>query len=162
MVHIKAVTLTTCAHTISIHLPITNPSLDNTIKTERKVHSRTCHEVPEWEYRYSCTLSLTSALDGKTRYPLYRGLGGPQGLSGRVRNISLPIGMRSPDRPARKSRYADWAIAAQNETQILCIFPRSYPKTFQEHNEGSSSVRLVAVVYWKKLKVMGLKFSSAA
>ena len=51
---------------------------------------------------YSYTLSLTSALDGvggqhhasatlplgKTRYPLYRRLGGPQGRSRRVRNMS--------------------------------------------------------------------------
>jgi len=51
---------------------------------------------------YSSTLSLTSALDygwvvnatsrplyppGKTRYPLYRRLGGPQGRSGPVRKI---------------------------------------------------------------------------
>jgi hypothetical protein len=66
------------------------------------VHPRTGHEGPEREYRYSSTLSLTSALDGggwstphpsritprkKTRYPLYRRLGGPQGRSGRVRKI---------------------------------------------------------------------------
>ena len=38
---------------------------------------------------------------GKTRYPLYRSLGGPQGRSGRVRKISPPTGIRSPDRPAR-------------------------------------------------------------
>ena len=64
---------------------------------------------------YSSTLSLTSALDGgvssqrhaptalppgKTRCPLYRRLGGPQGQSGRVRKISPPHGIRSPDRPA--------------------------------------------------------------
>jgi hypothetical protein len=29
---------------------------------------------------------------GKTRYPLYRRLGGPQGRSGRVRKISRPPG----------------------------------------------------------------------
>ena len=29
-----------------------------------KVHPRTSHEGPEGEYRYSSTLSLTSALDG--------------------------------------------------------------------------------------------------
>jgi hypothetical protein len=29
-----------------------------------KVHPRTGHEGPEGEYRYSSTLSLTSALDG--------------------------------------------------------------------------------------------------
>jgi hypothetical protein len=38
---------------------------------------------------------------GKTRYPLYRRLDGPQGRSGRVRKISPPTGIRSPDRPAR-------------------------------------------------------------
>ena len=38
---------------------------------------------------------------GKTRYPLYRRLGGPQGWSGRVRKISPHTGIRSPDRPAR-------------------------------------------------------------
>ena len=38
---------------------------------------------------------------GKTRYPLYRRLGGPQGRYGPVKKISSPIGIRSPDRPAR-------------------------------------------------------------
>ena len=40
---------------------------------------------------------------GKTRYPLYRRLGGPQGRSGQVRKISPPTGIRSPDRPARRA-----------------------------------------------------------
>jgi len=38
---------------------------------------------------------------GKTRYPLYRRLGGPQGRSRQVRKISPPTGIWSPDRPAR-------------------------------------------------------------
>jgi hypothetical protein len=37
---------------------------------------------------------------GKTRYPLYRRLGGPQGRPGCVQKISPPPGIRSPDRPA--------------------------------------------------------------
>jgi hypothetical protein len=55
-----------------------------------KVHPITCHEDKEFDQRFSSTLSLTSALDwgdgqhhapaalsqGKTRYPLYRKLGG--------------------------------------------------------------------------------------
>jgi len=55
---------------------------------------------------YSSTLPSASALDGvdgqrhaptalppgKTRYPLYRGLGWPLGRSGRVRKISPPPG----------------------------------------------------------------------
>ena len=63
-----------------------------------KVHPRTGHEGPEGKQRYSFTLSLTSALDelggerhapaalpmGKTRYTVYRRLGGPQGRSGQV------------------------------------------------------------------------------
>jgi hypothetical protein len=66
--------------------------------------------------RYSCTLSLTSALDGggwstsrsgrltpgkDTRYPWYRRLGGSQGYSGRLQKISLCNGIRFPDCPAR-------------------------------------------------------------
>jgi len=37
---------------------------------------------------------------GKTRYPLYRRLGGAQGRSGRAENLVL-TGIRSPDRPTR-------------------------------------------------------------
>jgi hypothetical protein len=67
-----------------------------------KFHPRIGHKGPEGESRYSSTLSLTSALDGvgyqrhapaalppgKTRYPLYRRLGGPQRRSGQVCKIS--------------------------------------------------------------------------
>jgi len=65
-------------------------------KGKGKVHPITGHEVSKEEKRYSSTLSLTSALDGvgsqrhapaalslgKTRYPLYRRLSGPQSRSG--------------------------------------------------------------------------------
>jgi hypothetical protein len=79
-----------------------------------EVHPVTGRGGPEWEEMYSCTLSLTSALDGarwstllpgrftpgiETPYALYRGLGAAQGRSGRVRNI-WPHGMRCSDRPA--------------------------------------------------------------
>ena len=37
---------------------------------------------------------------GKTSYPSFRRLDGPQGRSGQVRKISPPTGIRSPDRPA--------------------------------------------------------------
>ena len=62
---------------------------------------------------YSSTLPSTSALYGsgwstprpgrftpgkETRYPLYRRMGGPQGRSARLRKISTPTGLRSPDR----------------------------------------------------------------
>jgi hypothetical protein len=48
----------------------------------------------------SASRSGRSSPPGKTRYPLYRSLGGPQGRSGQVRKISPSTGIRSPDRPA--------------------------------------------------------------
>ena len=39
-------------------------------------------------------------IPGKDPLPLYRRLGGPQGRSGRVREISPPTGVPSSDRPA--------------------------------------------------------------
>jgi hypothetical protein len=74
----------------------------------------TCHEAPQSEYRCSSTHSLTSALDGggwlaprparftpgnDNQYPLYRGLCGPQGRSGRECKNLAPVGIRPPDRP---------------------------------------------------------------
>jgi len=40
---------------------------------------------------------------GKTQYPLYRSNGGLQGRSGRMRKISPPTGIRSPNRQDRSS-----------------------------------------------------------
>ena len=49
-----------------------------------------------------CMFNAPAALLlGKTRHTLYRKLGGPQGRSERVREISPHTGIRSPDRPAR-------------------------------------------------------------
>ena len=47
---------------------------------------------------------------GKTRYPLYRRLGGPQGRSGHVRKISPPPGFDPRTVQPVASRYTDWAI----------------------------------------------------
>jgi len=86
-----------------------------------KVYPRKGHEGPEGEYRYSCTFSLTSALDGvrgqrhtsatlpsgKTQYPLCRRLGGPQGWSGQVRKISSALGFHPRTVQPIASRYTD-------------------------------------------------------
>ena len=56
---------------------------------------------------------------GKTRYPLYRRLGGPKGRSGRVRKISPPTGIRSPDRPTCSKSLTDWAIPAHLANFVL-------------------------------------------
>jgi hypothetical protein len=46
---------------------------------------------------------------GKTRYPLYRRVGGPQGRSGQVRKISPPPGFDLRTVQPVASRYTDWA-----------------------------------------------------
>jgi hypothetical protein len=102
-------------------LPESRQYIKDKCKCEGKGHPRTGQEGPEEEKRRSSTLSLTSALDAglwstprlgrftpgkETRYPLCRRLGGSQGRSGRVRKISPPTAIRSPDRPAcSKSQY---------------------------------------------------------
>jgi hypothetical protein len=55
---------------------------------------------------------LSALLPGKTRYPLYRRLGGPQGRSGRVQKIS-PVPEFDPRtvQPVA-THYTDWAIQA--------------------------------------------------
>jgi len=45
---------------------------------------------------------------GKTRYPLYRRLGGPQGGSGQVQKISPPLGFDPRTIQPVVSRYTDW------------------------------------------------------
>jgi hypothetical protein len=47
---------------------------------------------------------------GKTRYPLYRRLRGPQGRSGRVRKILPPPGFDPRTVQPVAIRYTDWAI----------------------------------------------------
>jgi hypothetical protein len=50
---------------------------------------------------------------GKTRYPLYRRLGGLQGRSGRGKK-SRPTGIRSPDRPDRSQSLYRLSYPAHN------------------------------------------------
>jgi len=46
---------------------------------------------------------------GKTRYPLYRGLAGPQGRSGQVRKISPSPKLNPRTVQPVASPYTDWA-----------------------------------------------------
>jgi hypothetical protein len=85
--------------------------------------------------------SISSALDGvggqrhapaalppgKTRYPLYRRLSGPQGQSGRVRKISPPPGFDPRTVQPVASRYIDWAIPGRSRNHLnilnsICIY----------------------------------------
>jgi len=81
--------------------------------------------------------SLTSELDGvgdqrhvsadltpeKTRYPLYRWLGGQQGRSGQVRKISPPQGFDPRAAQPVASRYTECAIPAHYEISVcVCVY----------------------------------------
>jgi hypothetical protein len=54
----------------------------------------------------------------KTRFPLYRRLGGPQGRSGRVMKNSSPPGFDPRTVHPVASRYTDWAIPAPRVRMI--------------------------------------------
>jgi len=117
-------------HPVVIHEQTNRPSTT----AKGKIHPRTGHGGPDGEKRYSSTLSLTSALDGgrwsttrpgrslpqgKTRYPLYRRLGGPQGRSGQMRKISPPSGLDTGTVQPWASRYTELAIPAPNHDYIF-------------------------------------------
>ena len=55
---------------------------------------------------------------GKTRYPLYRRLDGPQGRSGQVPEISLPPGFDHRTVQPADSRYTDCAKFKTKEINI--------------------------------------------
>ena len=88
-------------------------------KGKGKGHPITGNEGPEREQTCSSTLPSTPALDGvgskrhapaalppgKTWYPLHKRLGGPQGRSGRVREMSLPPGFDPRTVQTVASRY---------------------------------------------------------
>jgi len=57
----------------------------------------------------SVSRSGRSLPPGKTQYPLYRRLGGPQGRSGQVRKISPLPGFDPRTVQPVASRYTDWA-----------------------------------------------------
>ena len=98
-------------------------NINKSTSIKGKDHPITNHEGPEGEQMYTSTLPSTSALDEggwstprpcrftpeKTRYPLYRRLGGPQGRSGRVRKISPLPGFDPRTVQPVDSRYTDWA-----------------------------------------------------
>ena len=66
--------------------------------------------------------ALAALPPGKTRYPLYRRLGGPQGRSGRVRKFSPPSGFDPRTVQPVASRYIDWAIAASCSMRAVAIY----------------------------------------
>jgi hypothetical protein len=82
---------------------------------------------------------------GKTRYPLYKRVDGPQGRSGRVRKISSPPGLDPRNVQLVASLYTDWAITVHtfvmirkpNVTQLLLLYTVEQ-MSIEELRRGSS------------------------
>jgi len=62
---------------------------------------------------------------GKTLYPLYRRLGGPQGWSGQVQKIWSPPGFDSQTVQPIASRYTDSSLPAHTSMYEVQIIFRS-------------------------------------
>ena len=99
------------------------------------LQTRTGHEGPEGELRYSSTLSLTSALElggwltphpgrftpGKDPLPIVQEAGWASGLAGRVGKISPSPGFDLSDRPVRsKSQYRLTSFTYKRPTD-MCV-----------------------------------------
>ena len=65
---------------------------------------------------------------GKTRYPLYRRLGGPQGRSRRMRKISPPPVFDPRTVQHVASSCTDWAIPGHFPKSVFSLFVFSDPK----------------------------------
>jgi hypothetical protein len=77
----------------------------------------------------------TALPPGKTRYPFYGRLGGPQGRSGNVRNISPHTGIRSPDRPARSQSLYRLSYGRSTKVKV--------PRNRAENPEGGRGIALL-------------------
>ena len=62
---------------------------------------------------------------GKTRYPLYRRLGGPQGRSERAENLVPPTGIRSRTVQPVVSHCTDWAVLSLLDNIHLMFYTGS-------------------------------------
>ena len=77
---------------------------------------------------------------GKTRYPLYRRLGGPQDRSGRVRKISPPPAFDPRTVQPVASRYTDCAIPAAMPSQRISITYFYVKCTLWEDNRAGQTI----------------------
>jgi len=78
----------------------------------------------------------------KTRYPLYRRLGGPQGRSGRAENL-VPTGIQSRTVQPVVSRYTDWAT---RPTKSYPYVPNSLATVYLTLSMGNLSFNLQSPV----------------
>jgi len=88
---------------------------------------------------------------GKTRYPFYRRLGGPQGRSGRAENL-VPTGIRSRTSQPVVSHYTDWATRpthVQHTTPQRYIKPSSWRWTLGCETCRSRQKLKIKILIWE-------------
>jgi len=102
---------------------------------------------------------------GKTRYPSYRRLGGPQGRSRRVENL-ISTGIRSRTIHLVFSRYTDWATRPTKVTTtkdiFLCKFYRHMLRARPPASLFENNINIRRqVVIWSFLLIMQLSVLSS-
>jgi hypothetical protein len=137
-----------------------------------KGHPRRGHENPKGEYMYSCTLSLTSALDWggwstprpsrftprkETQYPLCWRLGRPQGRSGWVQEISPPQGFDPRTVQPVTSRYVLLGKNQDLEMYIWSVLLQRFLKWLHQFSQNFMSLG-----YWRPLQCYMAIYMSAA
>jgi len=87
---------------------------------------------------------------GKTRYPLCRGLDGPQGPSGQVRKISPPPGFDSRTVQPVASRYTDYST---RPTKYVTLFRKSEERTWiwKSMSKSKMILRWHLRFYWQSI-----------
>ena len=105
----------------------------------------------KWEWEVSTTPRPVYHR-GKTRYPLYRRLGRPQGRSGMVRKISPPPGFDPRTVQPVASRCADWSIPAHEVQDDLPQMDAEcnwcWSCSFWNHTDAHRTVRVAPI--WRQ------------
>jgi len=84
---------------------------------------------------------------GKTRYPLYRRLGGPQDRSGWVRKISSPLGFDPRTVQPVASRYIDCAIPTRGVSVVEVLLLGMNETWWSVGNEEWIAVRKEMIIF---------------
>jgi hypothetical protein len=96
--------------------------------------------------------TLAALLLGKSRYPLYRLLGGLQGCSGMAEE-NLTTGIRSPDRPARSESLYRLSYAGPLYWRKLCII---YLATQRRRRVNGVLLRIIYLATQRRRRVDGV------
>ena len=92
---------------------------------------------------------------GKTRYPLYRRVGGPQGRSGQVRKISPPPGFDPRTVQSQASRYTNCATRPRTPCRDEIILTVQKGKSLRPKDVWGAVGKIHPFVDWLYVAVNG-------